>query len=176
MISKTAKQMSSNYHIKKSWTLGEDGQQKYYQSCKAANLNVKKTTKEQDLNHVDFFVDGKSVDVKGLKDTHKEGKILIEIKNVQGKEGWCSKNGPEWIAFDFGAFFFHAKNSDLLKLVKSKCNLNEKVSKISEALYKSYTRKNRQDVITIVSLTDVIKECEHWYLPSRNWSLPMELA
>lgn len=176
MISKKAKHLSSDSHIKKSWSVGDDGQQKYYQSCKAAGLDIKKTKKEQDFNHIDFFVEGKSVDVKGLKDTHKEGKILLELKNVQGYDGWCSKSGPEWIAFDFGAFFLHVTNSDLIKLVKNKCDLKEKVSHVSEALYKSYTRKNRKDQMTVVMLSDVIKECEHWFLPIKPWSFPMDLV
>ena len=172
MISNKAKQMSSQSHIKRSWRVGEDGQEKYYQSCKAANLDIQKTTKEQDIGHVDFVVEGKTVDVKGLKDTHKSGQILLEIKNVQGKDGWCSnsKTGPEEVAFDFGAFFFHVKTSDLVKLIKKKCDLTQKVTKIADALYKSYSRKDRKDLMTVVSLTDVIKECEHWYLPSRTWS------
>lgn len=170
MISNKAKSMSNQSHIKKSWRIGENGQEKYYQSCKAANLDIKKTTKEQDMGHVDFVVEGKTVDVKGLKDTHKEGKILLEIKNVQGKDGWCSKSGPEWIALDFGAFFFHVKNSDLIKLIKKKCDLTQEVSKISDALYKSYSRRDRKDLMTVVSLTDVVKSCEHWYLPHRTWT------
>lgn len=170
MISQKAKDMSSQSHIQRSWRIGENGQSRYYQSCKAANLDIQKTSKGHDMSHVDFFVEGKTVDVKGLKDTHKEGKILLELKNVQGKDGWCSKSGPEWIAFDFGAFFFHVKNSDLIKLIKKKCDLTQSVSKIADALYKSYSRKDRQDLMTVVSLTDVIKECEHWYLPNREWT------
>lgn len=175
MISNKAKNMSSQAHIKRSWSIGEDGQQKYYQSCKAANIDIKKTTRQQDMGHVDFIVDGKTVDVKGLKDTHKEGKILLELKNVQGKDGWCSEAGPYWISLNFGAFFFHVKNSDLIKLIKKKCDLTQKVSKISDALYKSYSRKGRLDLMTVVSLTDVIKSCEHWYLPIRDWHSPMDL-
>jgi hypothetical protein len=175
MISNKAKQMSSYSHIKKSFNVGESGQQKYYQSCKAANLEVKKATNKQDMQHIDFIVAGKTVDVKGLKDTHKQGKILLEIKNVQGKDGWCSKSGPEWIAFDFGAFFLHVKNSDLIKLIDKKCDLTESVLKIGDALYKSYSRKDRSDLMTVVSLTDVIKSCEHWYLPNREWFPAMDL-
>lgn len=174
MISNKAKQMSSHAHINRSWRVGENGQQKYYQSCKAANLEIFKTGKEQDLGHVDFVVEGKTVDVKGLKDTHKEGKILLELKNVQGKDGWCSENGPEFVAFDFGAFFFHVKTVDLIKLIKAKCDLTKTVTRISDALYKSYSRKDRKDLMTVVSLTDVINECEHWYLPNKEWT-PMEL-
>lgn len=176
MISNKAKSLSSHSHIKRSWSIGEDSQQKYYQSCKAANLDIKKTSREQDIGHVDFVVGGKTVDVKGLKDTQKEGKILLELKNVQGKDGWCSISaGPEFIAFDFGAFFLHVKNSDLIKLVKKKCDLTASVSKISDALYKSYSRKDRSDLMTVVSLTDVIKSCNHWYLPSRSWMAEMDL-
>lgn len=170
MISNKAKSMSSQSHIKRSWSIGENGQEKYYQSCKAANFDIKKTSKDQDMGHVDFVVEGKTVDVKGLKDTHKEGKILLELKNVQGKDGWCSKSGPNLVAFDFGAFFLHVKNADLIKLIKKKCDLTQTVSKISDALYKSYSRKDRDDLMTVVSLTDVIKECEHWYLPHKSWT------
>ena len=175
MISNKAKSMSSHAHIKKSWGIGENGQQKYYQSCKAAGLDVKKATDKQDIQHIDFIVDGKTVDVKGLKDTHKEGKILLELKNVQGKDGWCSSSGPFWISFDFGAFFLHVENADLIKLIKKKCDLTQEVSKISDALYKTYSRKGRLDLMTVVSLTDVIKSCEHWYLPIRDWHPPMDI-
>lgn len=175
MISQKAKGLSSYGHIKKSWGIGDNGQRKYYESCKAAGKDIKKTTREQDFGHVDFIVDGVTVDVKGLKDTHKLGQILLELKNVQGYDGWCSKSGPELIAFDFGAFFLHVKTEDLLKLVATKCDLNTKVKRATEALYKSYTRRDRQDLMTVVSLTDVIKECDHWYLPHQPYAEPMEL-
>lgn len=169
MISGKARGMSSNQHINKSWNVGQNGQRDYYQSCKAANLDIKKATNRQDIAHIDFIVDGKTVDVKGMKDTHKLGQILLELKNVQGKDGWCSTSGPQEIAFDFGAFFFHAKTADLIKLVKKKCDMAKKVYKAKDALYKAYTRSGRLDLMTVVSLTDVIKDCEHWYLPKRDW-------
>lgn len=175
MISNKAKAMSSHGHISRSYGVGEDGQQKYYQSCKAANMDVKKATNQQDMQHIDFIVDGMTVDVKGLKDTHKKGQILLELKNVQGKDGWCSKSGPDQISFDFGAFFLHVKTTDLLKLIKKKCDLTQKVSKIADCLYKSYSRRDRDDLMTVVSLTDVIKDCEHWYLPNIPYFPPMDL-
>ena len=174
MISNKARGMSSHQHINKSWNVGKTGQRDYYESCKAAKIDVKKATNAQDIQHIDFIVDGKTVDVKGMKDTHKLGQILLELKNVQGNEGWCSASGPQWIAFDFGAFFLHAKTLDLIKLVKKKCDLSQKVYKAKEALYKSYTRNGRMDLMTVVSLTDVIKDCEHWYLPKQIWNFPMD--
>jgi hypothetical protein len=100
---------------------------------------------------------------------------LVEIKNVQGKDVWCSKSGPELIVFDFGAFFLHVNNADLSSLVSKKCNLKTMVSKADDALYKGYSRKDRKDLMTIVSLTDVIKECEHWFLPSEPYREPYAL-
>lgn len=176
MISNKAKGMSSHQHINRSWNVGQNGQRDYYQSCKAANLDVKQATNAQDMAHIDFLVDGKTVDVKGMKDTHKLGQILLELKNVQGKDGWCSENSCDFVAFDFGAFFLHAKTLDLVKLVKKKCDLDDKVKRAKDALYKSYSRNGRDDLMTVVSLTDVIKGCEHWYLPKRAWHPPMEQA
>ena len=175
MISQTAKNLSSRQHINMSRFIGEDGQRKYYNSCLAAGLDIKKTGKKDDINHIDFVVNGATVDAKGLKKTHKKGQILVEIKNVQGKDGWCSKSGPFWVAFDFGAFFLHVKNSDLLVLVSKKCDLNDKVFKADHALYKAYSRKDRLDLMTVVTLTDVIKACEHWYLPSEAYHEPYKL-
>lgn len=176
MISKKAKQMSSRNHIKMSEAIGNEGQRKYYCSCKASGLEVKKASNSDDLKHIDFYVDGKSVDVKGLKETHKDGQILLEIKDVRGGDGWCSTSGPDFIAFDFGAFFLHAKTKDLIKLVQKKCDLSCNVSKIGDALYRSYSRKDRSDQMTIVGLSDVIKSCEHWFLANRDWNFPMEAA
>jgi hypothetical protein len=177
MISQTAKNLSSHQHINMSRFVGEDGQRKYYDSCRTAGLDIKKTGKKDDINHIDFVVDGQTVDVKGMKKTHKKGQILVEIKNVQGKDGWCSasKTAPTWISFDFGAFFLHVKNSDLRSLVDRKCDLKDTVVKADDALYKGYSRKDRKDLMTIVSLTDVIKECNHWFLPSEPYREPYAL-
>lgn len=175
MISNKAKGISSGYHVQKSINVGEDGQRRYYDSCKYAGMIIKKTGKTQDINHIDFIVNGSTVDVKGLKDSHKLGNILLEVKNVKGKGGWCSINGPESIAFDFGAFFLNVKNVDLIKLIEKLCNLEDKVNKVGLSLYKGYTRKDRMDLITMVTLKDVLNNCEHWFLPFQSYKEPMEL-
>jgi hypothetical protein len=167
-LSDKAKSISSSYHIKKSYKIGSSGEIRYYESCKYAKLKINKTNKNDDMNHVDFIVNNTTVDVKGLKISHKLGNILLEIKNVQGYDGWCSEKGPEWIAFDFGAFFLHAKNSDLIQLYKKLCNLNNKTTNPYDCLYKSYTRSGRKDLMTMVTLKDVLNNCEHCFLPSKD--------
>jgi hypothetical protein len=167
--------MSSRHHVNHSINIGESGQRRYYNSCRAANVDIKKTSKESDINHVDFLVNGETVDVKGMKKTHHKAQILVELKNVRGDSGWCNPKGPKWIAFDFGLFFIHVLNSDLFSLVKNKCNLKTKAKTYHEALYKGYSRKDRDDLMTVVSLSDVIKECEHWFLPFSDFHEPYEL-
>jgi hypothetical protein len=177
MISKKAQGMSSGQHIAKSINVGASGERRFYDSCKAAGMNIKKTGKKSDIAHVDFIVKDKvTFDVKGLKDSHKNGNILLELKNVQGKKGWCNdQNTPEWIAFDFGIFFVCAKNTHLYELTKKICNLRSKVSKAKDCLYKGYTRKDRKDLMTMVKLSDVLAECDHWILPYKEYRQPMEL-
>jgi hypothetical protein len=169
MISSVAQSLSSTHHITKSRNLGHGSEKSYFLSCKSANLDVRKAPSNQDMrHHVDFILEGKTVDVKGMKDTHKLGQILLEIKNVQGKQGWCSFSGPDWIAFDFDTFFLHARNADLIELVQNKCDLKHKVFRAKDALYKAYTRKERMDLMTVVTFADVIKHCKHWRLPKTN--------
>lgn len=167
-ISNKAKSLSSSYHINKSFHLGSEGQRKYYESCKKAKFDIRKTSKQDDINHVDFVVNDKTVDVKGLKVSHRQGNILLEIKNVQGYDGWCSEKGPEWIAFDFGAFFLNVKNSDLIKAYKKLCDLDSPAKNANDCLYKGYTRKDRKDLMTMITLRDTLNYCEHWFLPSQN--------
>ena len=176
MISNKAKNMSSAGHIQQSLKTGQEGQQRFYDSCRAAGKTIKKTSESDDIkNHTDFVVDGEGFDVKGLKQTQKEGKILLEIKNVVGKMGWCNDQlRPAWIAFDYGAFFLCVNNSHLYELAHT-CNWDEKVDHIKKSLYKGYTRKGRKDLMTTVLLYDVLNTCEHWLLPYEEYRSPMEL-
>lgn len=176
-ISKKARQIYSPLYITQSKETGSSGERRFYDSCKSSNLDIKKTSAKLDVyHHTDFVVNGHTFDVKGLKQSHQQGLLILEIKNVSGKIGWCNnENKPEYIAFDFGAFFLCAKNSDLFQLVQKKCNLKKSSSKASECLYKSYTRPDRKDLITMVKLNDILNECDHWFLPYAEYKQPMEL-
>ena len=175
MISNRAKSLSGSSHVAHSQKLMDESVERYHHSCLCADLKIKKTGKQQDIGHVDFIVNGETVDLKGLKNSTREGKILLEFLNVNGKAGWCNEKGiPTWVAFDFGAFFLHVKNADLFNLAKEKCNLRETVYRVNECLYKGYTRKGRKDLMSMVTLQDVLTDCEHWYLPYAKYQLPLE--
>ena len=138
MISNKAKGMSSFRHIQKSQDTGESGERRFYDSCRAAGKDIKKTKKGDDMHkHTDFIVDGVSFDVKGLKQSQTEGRIILEVLNVQGNMGWCNdKEKPQWVAFDFGAFFLCVRNTHLRELVENKCDWTDEVSRVNDALYK----------------------------------------
>lgn len=175
MISNKAKGLSGSTHVAHSQKLMDESTDRYHQSCLAANLSIKKTRAQQDIGHVDFVVNGETVDLKGLKNSSREGKILLEFYNVQGKTGWCNENGtPLWVAFDFGAFFLHVKNIDLYNLAKEKCDLRETVTRASECLYKGYRRRGRKDLMSMVLLKDVLQACDHWFLPYMKYQIPLE--
>lgn len=174
MISQIGKALSSHAHIKKTQAMGENSQRRFYQSCKAAGRDIKKSSKKQDIKHIDFIVDGKTFDVKGIKPTHKKAMVVLEIKNVQGKEGWCSDKGPDYIAFDFGLFFVEVCNKKLQNLISKKCDLTNAVSDYKKCLYKSFTRKGRQDLITMVTLVDLVKECGCNFLAYEDWHEEMD--
>lgn len=59
--------------------------------CKLSG--AKAGTQYDDYNHIDAYLKDITVDVKGLKRSHINGYVLVEITNVQGKLGWCSKRG-----------------------------------------------------------------------------------
>ena len=104
-----------------------------------------------------------------------ELKVVLEIKNVQGEMGWCNgEQKPAWIAFDYGAFFLCAKNDDLFDLANT-CDWTDKVTNFKDSLYKGYTRKGREDLMTTVYLYDILNTCEHWFLPYEEYRSPMEL-
>ena len=153
----------------------DESTERYHGSCLSAGLTIKKATKKQDIGHVDFIINGETVDLKGLKNSTREGKILLEFFNVRGKTGWCNEKGtPLWVAFDLGAFFLHVKNIDLYNLAKEKCDLRDTVNRVDECLYKGYRRKGRKDLMSMVLLKDVLESCEHWFLPYAKYQIPLE--
>lgn len=111
-------------------------------------------TFEQDTQeHTDVFYHGSSLDVKSYKACHKEGYVLVELKNGQGNAGWCSTKGADKIAFEFETYFIIVNNSDLRKLISSRIK-SMKVLRKNNIPY-SYTyallgRAERKDVFVYI--------------------------
>ena len=65
MISDKAKGLSGLSHVAHTKKLMDESTKRYHHSCLSAGLTIKKTGKTQDIGHVDFVVNGETVDLKG---------------------------------------------------------------------------------------------------------------
>jgi len=99
------------------------------------------------------------VDVKGYKESHKDGLTWIEFQAVNGKDGWI-KGKAHAIAFEREDRF------DLIHRVKIKEFVESKIvnptgyvflkpDDLSEIAYHRYKRMGRRDMVVIVPFSDI---------------------
>lgn len=88
------------------------------------NSKIVKATKEQDMfDHIDYFVDGISYDVKSLKKVSardqntNENIVWVELKNVRGNKGWLYGKCDR-IAFELNKSFALVDREDLVRVVE----------------------------------------------------------
>lgn len=137
--------------------------------CEHLGKTVVKATEDQNkYEHIDFFVDGISVDVKGEKKENRYDKditkelIWLEFKNVKGNKGWMNSNVQK-IAFKIGESYYVFDRKILLKF----CNEFIKDRNIySSAIEKKhpgklYQRPGKRDLISFLFLKDIIHLLEY---------------
>tara|TARA_R100000315_G_C5212074_1_gene126070 strand:- start:152 stop:649 length:498 start_codon:yes stop_codon:yes gene_type:complete len=138
---------------------GRVAEVRFIRSARKKGLLVNKSSHTEDIHdHVDYWLAMSSngnrwgVDVKG---NNLPDEIWCEFKNVQGKPGWMY-GGATIIAFDMpeeGGFAIVDREE--LAFFCEKHVSNEVVTDKRQAYLKKYTRKDRQDVITILKLHDL---------------------
>ena len=155
MISKKAIELSSNEHYTHSLNTWKNGEEAFVKACELNKIDFRKSTKEEDIKHIDFWVYDKGIDIKGYKKSHQEGFIVIEFKNVQGYAGSCSeKSSCEWIAFQFEKCFWILRKDELLSYCRKNVVL-EYVDDFKNCYKKLYSRKGRNDLMTKIHISDV---------------------
>lgn len=156
MISNKAKSISSIAHIEHSIKTGINGANMFVQACRLNSIDVFESTKKEDIfDHIDFWIYGKGVDVKGFKKSHQEGFIIIEFKNVNGYSGSCSADSKaEFIAFQFADCFWIVRKNELLEYCRKNVQI-EYVEQFKDCYKKLYTRKGRKDLMTKLHLSDL---------------------
>lgn len=126
---------------------------------------------QTDNNHIDCNLDGFTVDVKGLKRSHKAGYVLVEFKNSAGKAGWANPNsGCDKVAFRFPEGFYvvdaHRLYNYAKKLVKHDGGYGKVIRKSGvkpkDGLYKligrnKYRGIERKDVFTYIRKKDLLR-------------------
>lgn len=132
---------------------------RFLRSARAKGLFVTKSSRNEDMHqHIDYWLAMSEsgsrwgVDVKG---NNLPDEIWCEFKNVAGNPGWMY-GGATIIAFDMpeeGGFSIVDREE--LALFCEKHVKDEAVTNKKDAYLKKYTRKDRQDVITILKLHDI---------------------
>ena len=132
---------------------------RFLRSARAKGLFVTKSSRNEDMHqHIDYWLamagqqSRWGVDVKG---NNLPDEIWCEFKNVAGNPGWMY-GGASIIAFDMpeeGGFSIVDREE--LALFCEKHVKDEAVTNKKDAYLKKYTRKDRQDVITILKLHDI---------------------
>ena len=123
---------------------GTDTEKRFKTLIESKGYEVVKSSKKQDIqDHIDFYVNGYGIDVKGRRYTKT---IWLEIQNVKGKDGWL-KGKAKYIVFDIldlESFVFFYRE-DLLKYVEQYKETTEN----KNDYLKWYSRKkwNREDKI-----------------------------
>ena len=132
---------------------------RFVRAAREKGLMVTKSSHTEDMHeHIDYWLamssQGKrwGVDVKG---NNLPDEIWVEFKNVRGNPGWLY-GGATIIAFDMpeeGGFAIVDREE--LAFYSEKHDAKEYVTNKKTAYLKRYTRKDRQDVISILKLHDI---------------------
>jgi len=143
--------MASNYMSKRHQAMrqGRFIEKRYMR----ARPKARKASKEQDIfDHIDFFDEEGSVDVKG---NNLPEEIWLEFKNVKGREGWMYGRA-DWISFDLPEMggFVTVLRKNLLDYALDVTDMSSLVPK-KQAYKKLYRRKDRMDLITIITINDL---------------------
>lgn len=135
-------------------------------------------SKQEDYSHVDCYLGDVSIDVKGARSCQRYGYVLVEFKNVAGKNGWCSRNSAQKIAFYFDEGFVVVNTLDLLRLSERKVmanpvNVGGKVVRAnklgaSAGLYLLCGRDGRKDVFTYITKDDLLSLEHDFYVIERH--------
>ena len=119
--------------------------------------NTSSTEEKQDIKgHVDIKV-SVGVDVKGLKKINRSDQETnehihwIEIKGITGHNGWAYGEA-DFFAFEIKDYWIVVSKEDLQIFIKENIK-KERVLK--PGLYKLYQRKDRKDLITLVTSYDL---------------------
>lgn len=154
--------------LAESMRVGKTCEVRFKRAAEKLGFSVEKSSHQDDrYNHVDFWLsfvgNGRwGVDVKG---SNLPEYIWCEFKNVAGEDGWMYGKA-DIIAFDMpevGGYVIVGREE--LKNYCEKETSETVVSAKINAYKKRYTRKDRSDVITYLTLRDIqsLDSYRVWY-------------
>lgn len=155
-----------NWKTTESWSRGQMIEEMFGELLAQRDPSYRRSTLKEQFAHIDYHSALGTFDVKARKRMSRNSKKLqdeftwLEFKNVRGNTGWLCE-GSDIIAFERKRDFVLIDRHPLLKFAEDRCNLTDFVEESSDAIYKAYTREGRRDLISIVSMDDIMAELPH---------------
>ena len=151
---------------------GLGAEQLFDQIAESKSLEIKNAKRRENMQkHIDKYVteNGEtwSVDIKARKKTSRSNSqaqddwIWIEFQNVRGNAGWLYGEADR-IAFETQDDFIVVDRSSLIDYVEDVVDMGKSVKYSSQAQYKTYRRAGRNDLLTMVELSEIKKNCKHF--------------
>ena len=142
-----------------SFSRGKQSEYRFSEAIQSMGMVCRKSSRNDDIyNHIDFYIEDSatndfiaSVDVKGGNFMHT---IWVELQNVRGNKGWLYGKASV-IAFEIPEIggFSCVLTKHLRGYVEQ--NVSDKFTAKDKAYKNLYTRKDREDIITSLSLDDL---------------------
>lgn len=151
---------------------GLGAEQLFEQIAESKSLETKNAKRRENMQkHIDKYVteNGEtwSVDIKARKKTSRSNSqaqddwIWIEFQNVRGNAGWLYGDADR-IAFETQDDFIVVDRNSLIDYVEDVVDMGKSVKYSSQAQYKTYRRAGRNDLLTMVELSEIKKNCNHF--------------
>ena len=175
-------QMKKNEFIdERSAEMGESAEKQFDRATKAQGKSVRKANRyEERVLHIDRWIGDKtwrpaynqtmknkpeiSVEIKAMKRISRASAkpqsewLWVEFKNVSGGEGWLY-GGATLLATEVESGFYLLYLKSLRSWAEFKVDRDDVVSNPNQAKYKSYSRRNRDDEMSLINLREFID----WY-------------
>ena len=151
---------------------GLGAEQLFDQIAASKHLEVKNAKRRDNIQkHIDKYITDDvgtwSVDIKARKKTRRSDNnaqddwIWIEFQNVRGNTGWLYGEA-DCIAFETQDNFVIVKKDSLIEYVENAVDMGKSVKYSGEAKYKTYRRAGRSDLLTMVELSEIKKNCNYF--------------
>jgi hypothetical protein len=149
-----------------SFVMGDDAESSFKIAGEKKGWIVTKSSLQEEFSHIDFYVkisetNSLSVDVKARKkvkrsDTKTNDELIwIEFQNVKGNRGWLYGKA-DCIAFERENDFLVVNRKTLARLCEKLVDLTKVNTDITIPLYTGYQRYGRQDMLSLIKMSDII--------------------
>lgn len=143
-----------------SFENGQRIESEFGRLLKARYPEAREATLEEQFKHIDWVCDKGSIDVKAMKAVSRGEQpqiklVWLEFKNKVGDLGWLYGE-QDYIAFEYPLEYRIVKRAALAEMAEMVCDVDDMVTSAREAIYKGYTRKGMQDLLSMIYTSDLM--------------------